>query len=82
MLEVSLAIINYLNGTTFRGGAWGFKLDSISNLEQTKSVDGKDNGAFFVVRKVWQKYSYPIFSPDEVESYRPTTKILMNLLGG
>jgi hypothetical protein len=29
VLEVSLAVGNYLNGTSFKGGAWGFKLDSI-----------------------------------------------------
>ena len=30
--EVSLAVGNYLNGTSFKGGAWGFKLDSIERL--------------------------------------------------
>lgn len=29
LLEVALAVGNYLNGTTLKGGAWGFKLDSI-----------------------------------------------------
>ncbi len=28
-LEVSLAIVNYLNGNGPRGGAWGFRLDTL-----------------------------------------------------
>jgi len=27
IMEFALALGNYLNGTTPRGGAWGFKLD-------------------------------------------------------
>lgn len=41
ILEVALAIGNYLNGTSLKGGAWGFKLDSIERLEEVKSADGK-----------------------------------------
>jgi hypothetical protein len=52
---------NYLNGTTIKGGAWGFKLDSIQRFEEVKSTDGKDNLAFTLVREVWKKYPYPIF---------------------
>lgn len=31
-LETALALSNYLNGTTIKGGAWGFKLDSIQRF--------------------------------------------------
>jgi hypothetical protein len=41
---------NYLNGTTFRGGAWGFKLDTISVFDEVKSVDGKETLAFILIR--------------------------------
>jgi hypothetical protein len=33
ILEIALAVGNYLNGSSFKGGAWGFKLDSIERLE-------------------------------------------------
>jgi cytokinesis protein len=33
ILEVTLAVGNYLNGTSLKGGAWGFKLDSLERLE-------------------------------------------------
>lgn len=37
VLEVSLALSNYLNGQNNRGGAWGFKLTSLSKLNDVKS---------------------------------------------
>lgn len=33
VLEVTLAVGNYLNGTSLKGGAWGFKIESIERLE-------------------------------------------------
>jgi hypothetical protein len=30
--QILLAIGNYLNGSTFRGGAWGFKLDVLTKV--------------------------------------------------
>jgi len=32
-LEVALALGNYLNGTGIKGGAWGFRLDTIENMQ-------------------------------------------------
>lgn len=29
VLEVALAVGNYLNGTGLKGGAWGFRLDTL-----------------------------------------------------
>jgi hypothetical protein len=36
LFEFSLAVGNYLNGTTPRGGAWGFKLDNIDKVLTNK----------------------------------------------
>lgn len=41
LLEVVLAVGNYVNGSTPRGGAWGFKLDTLAKLDTVKSNDGK-----------------------------------------
>ena len=43
LLQLTLAIGNYLNGGTQKGGAYGFKLSSLSRLADTKSVDGKSS---------------------------------------
>lgn len=40
LLDYVLEIGNYLNGTSSRGGAVGFHLDILPQLERTKSNDG------------------------------------------
>ena len=41
ILELVLAVGNYLNGGTFRGGAYGFKLETLVKLGEVKTVDNK-----------------------------------------
>ncbi|EOD29366.1 hypothetical protein EMIHUDRAFT_434678 [Emiliania huxleyi CCMP1516] len=41
VLQMTLALGNYLNGGTNKGAAWGFKLDTLSKLSGTKTVDNK-----------------------------------------
>ncbi len=50
MLEVALAIGNYLNGTGIKGGAWGFRLDSLEYMQEINSNDGKMNVGYYVIR--------------------------------
>ena len=57
VLEVSLAISNFLNGSnSIKGGAWGFKLDSIERMEEVKSSDSQMNAAFCVIQEVWKQF--------------------------
>jgi hypothetical protein len=41
ILEIVLALGNYINGGTPRGGVYGFKLDGLQKLSTVKSVDNK-----------------------------------------
>lgn len=41
ILEIVLAIGNYLNGDTPRGAAWGFKLDALGKLDTIKDNSNK-----------------------------------------
>lgn len=41
MLEYVLAIGNYLNGNTSRGGAWAFEISSLEKLNDLKASDNK-----------------------------------------
>jgi hypothetical protein len=43
VVEVILAIGNYLNGSTARGGAYGFKVDGLKKLVSVKTSDNKRN---------------------------------------
>lgn len=57
LLEIVLAIGNYLNGGTPRGAAWGFKLDSLEKLEAMKENDGKKSLIHYILHLL--ETSYP-----------------------
>lgn len=48
-LRYSLALGNYLNGETARGGAWGFKLESLEKFSDLKAVDGKHTLMMYIL---------------------------------
>jgi len=50
LLQRVLALGNYLNGTSFRGGAYGFKLADLSKLVQVKSADNKTTLLHYVAK--------------------------------
>lgn len=43
LMEIVLALGNYMNGGGFRGGAYGFTLDTLTKIKDTKSTDNKKN---------------------------------------
>jgi hypothetical protein len=51
ILEIVLALGNYLNGSTPRGGFYGFKLEGLLKLSAVKSVDNKLNLMHFLVKQ-------------------------------
>ncbi|OQR81867.1 formin-homology 2 domain-containing protein, partial [Thraustotheca clavata] len=50
ILETVLAIGNYMNGGTARGGAYGFKLETLAKLHTIRSVDPKVTLMNFLAR--------------------------------
>lgn len=55
LLEVILAVGNLLNGGSFRGGAYGFKLDCLLKLADTKAADRKTTLLTFLVHHAEKK---------------------------
>lgn len=55
VLENVLAIGNYLNGSTPRGGAYGFKLDTLTKLHTLRSVDPRITLMHFLLRQLEEK---------------------------
>ncbi len=43
---------NYLNGTSARGGAYGFKIDVLEKLGDVKTTDGKKNFLIYLIEKL------------------------------
>mmetsp|Transcript_28544 Transcript_28544/g.77269 ORF Transcript_28544/g.77269 Transcript_28544/m.77269 type:complete len:704 (+) Transcript_28544:268-2379(+) len=52
ILEYTLALGNYLNGTSNRGGAYGFKLADLAKLVQVKSADNKTTLLHYLARVI------------------------------
>ena len=50
VLEYTLALGNYLNGTSNKGAAWGFKLETLNKLQGTKSTDNKTTLLHYLAR--------------------------------
>jgi hypothetical protein len=40
-----------LNGTSARGGAWGFKLESFDKIFEYKTNDGKKNLFMYIIEE-------------------------------
>jgi len=57
LLEIILVLGNYMNGTSSRGGAQGFKLSSINKLVDTKSGKGNISMMNFLVEQCEKKYA-------------------------
>jgi diaphanous 1 len=51
-LEVILAFGNYLNGTSNRGGAYGFKLDALPKLNELKTSDNKRTLLYYIIEYI------------------------------
>jgi len=56
LLSVVLAVGNYLNGGTASGRAYGFKLDVLMKLTDTKAADNKTTLLHFIITQCEQKY--------------------------
>ena len=50
-LQLVLALGNYLNGTSYRGGAYGFKLADLAKLEQVGARHARD------MREMYPRYT-------------------------
>ncbi|KAJ2122954.1 hypothetical protein IW147_003002 [Coemansia sp. RSA 720] len=61
VLEVVLSIGNFMNGSGFRGGAFGFKIASLNRLMDTKAEDNKTTLLHFVAATVEENF------PDALE---------------
>ena len=51
-LEVILLFGNYLNGSSNRGGAYGFKLDTLAKLSEIKTSDNKKTLFYYIAEYI------------------------------
>ena len=58
LIKIILAIGNYMNGASTRGGAYGFTLDTLSKLQDTKSSTGKITLLRYVALLIDRKFPH------------------------
>ena len=51
MLLYALAVGNYLNGQSPKGGAFGFRIENLKSLEEVKANDKRTNLFMYVITK-------------------------------
>ena len=56
LLEVVLALGNYLNGTSSRGGAYGFSLSGLTKVAEMKGQDNKTTLLDYIVQYCFKQY--------------------------
>ena len=67
VMSTVLAIGNYLNGSTSRGGAYGFKLDSLAKMSTVKTTDNKATLMHFLATVLEEDYPDLKDFPGDIE---------------
>eukprot|EP01088_Endostelium_zonatum_P019892 TRINITY_DN7082_c0_g1_i2.p1 TRINITY_DN7082_c0_g1~~TRINITY_DN7082_c0_g1_i2.p1 ORF type:complete len:1084 (+),score=438.04 TRINITY_DN7082_c0_g1_i2:74-3325(+) len=77
VLELVLAYGNYLNGGTSRGQSFGFKLNSLLKLRDTKSTEKNITLLHYLYREIEKKYKELLDFPKELKSVDVASKVSM-----
>ena len=81
LLEVVLALGNYLNGATPRGCAHGFKLDSLLKLSTVKAVDNKRTLIHYLAELVQEEEPELLEIVQELQTVKMASRVSMNQIG-
>lgn len=65
LMKYTLAIGNYMNGESARGGAFGFKLDAFDKIADIKNINGKKNLLAFVIEIIERNSGSTYIQVDE-----------------
>jgi len=80
VFELILAIGNYLNGTGPRGGAYGFKLEVLTKLADTKTNDNKSTLLHYLVSFIEREYKSLLDFPQELSNVEIGAKVSENVV--
>jgi diaphanous protein len=74
ILELVLAIGNFFNSGSQRGQAYGFKLDSLLRLAETKTTDNKKSLLHYFAHLMETKFSQYLNFRDEIPTIPAASK--------
>jgi hypothetical protein len=75
VLEYILAIGNYLNGGTNRGGAYGFRLGSLAKLGEVKAQNGRDTLLHYLLEFIEKREKSLLSFVDELKSVQSAARV-------
>ncbi|KXN64633.1 actin-binding FH2 [Conidiobolus coronatus NRRL 28638] len=78
LLELVLVIGNYMNGTGFRGGAYGFKIHSLTKLIDTKAADNKTTLVHYIADVVTRHFPHILKFIQEISSIEAACRVSYN----
>eukprot|EP00833_Pecoramyces_ruminatium_P017470 jgi/Orpsp1_1/1191502/evm.model.d7180000086404.2 len=80
LLEIILSIGNYMNGDSFRGGAFGFNIDLLTKLQDIKSTDNKITLNNYLVKTIQKHFPELMKINEDLQTidkaYRISTKAI------
>jgi len=80
LLELILAIGNFMNGETIKGGAYGFKISSINKLSSIKSNDRKTTLLNYITNVVQNKFPEILNISSELSGINDACRISINVI--
>ncbi|RKP20512.1 FH2-domain-containing protein, partial [Rozella allomycis CSF55] len=75
ILEIILTLGNYMNGDSFRGGAYGFSIDTLNKLNDTRSSNGKGTFLHYLVNLLETKFSNTLDFPKELSNVEAACRV-------
>lgn len=75
VLKSILKIGNHLNAGSFKGGAQGFKLESLLTLQNVKGIDRKTSLLHFSIMELGKTAPQTLFLSDELKFVRPVSNV-------
>ena len=80
LFEYVLALGNYLNGTTVRGGAWGFKFDGLEKIVDCKSTTNPKRNLLLIVLELYERnQNNELFKgTEDLSDYDVASKVPVN----
>ena len=76
MIEIVLAMGNYLNGTGAKGGAHGFKLEFLTKLADTKTADNKSTLLHYLVSYIEKRNKDLLGFPQDLSNVEIGAKVV------
>ena len=80
VLEIVLAIGNYMNGGTKRGGAEGFALETLSKLKTVKTIDNKRTLLQFIAETLRVQVPDALLFSQDLQVVKPAKSEPMTML--